>query len=52
MPSGVPGSSSLRARREESGQRDAERIDGLSHEQLLRDTELLLDRRIPGRMPP
>lgn len=33
---------SLRARREESGQRDAERIDGLSHEQLLRDTELLL----------
>ena len=32
---------SLRARREESGQRDAERIDGLSHEQLLRDTELL-----------
>lgn len=33
---------SLRARREESGQRDAERIEGLSHEQLLRDTELLL----------
>ena len=33
---------SLRAHREESGQRDAERIDGLSHEQLLRDTELLL----------
>jgi ATP-dependent DNA helicase RecG len=33
---------SLRARREESGQRDAERIDGLSHEQILRDTELLL----------
>lgn len=31
----------LRARREESGQRDAERIEGLSHEQLLRDTELL-----------
>jgi ATP-dependent DNA helicase RecG len=33
---------SLRARREESGQRDAERIAGLGHEQLLRDTELLL----------
>lgn len=33
---------SLRARREESGQRDAERIEGLSHEQLLRDAELLL----------
>lgn len=33
---------SLRARREESGQRDAERIEGLTHEQLLRDTELLL----------
>ncbi len=33
---------SLRARREESGQRDAERIQGLSHEQVLRDTELLL----------
>lgn len=33
---------SLRARREEAGQRDAERIEGLSHEQLLRDTELLL----------
>jgi ATP-dependent DNA helicase RecG len=32
---------SLRARREESGQRDAERIEGLPHEQLLRDTELL-----------
>ncbi len=32
---------SLRARREESGQRDAERIEGLSHEQLLRDTELI-----------
>ena len=32
---------SLRARREESGQRDAERIEGLSHEQILRDTELL-----------
>lgn len=33
---------SLRARREESGQRDAERIEGVSHEQLLRDTELML----------
>lgn len=33
---------SLRARREEAGQRDAERFEGLSHEQLLRDTELLL----------
>lgn len=33
---------SLRARREEAGQRDAERIEGLSHEQLLRDTEMLL----------
>lgn len=33
---------SLRARREESGQRDAERIEGLSHEQMLHDTELLL----------
>jgi ATP-dependent DNA helicase RecG len=33
---------SLRARREESGQRDAERVEGLNHEQLLRDTELLL----------
>lgn len=33
---------SLRARREDSGQRDAERIEGLGHEQLLRDTELLL----------
>ena len=32
---------SLRARREESGLRDAERIEGLSEEQLLRDTELL-----------
>ena len=32
---------SLRARREESGNRDAERVEGLSHEQLLRDTELL-----------
>lgn len=32
---------SLRARREEAVQRDAERIEGLSHEQLLRDTELL-----------
>ncbi len=32
---------SLRARREESGQRDAERIERFSHEQLLRDTELL-----------
>lgn len=32
---------SLRARRDESGQRDAERIEGLSHGQLLRDTELL-----------
>ena len=32
---------SLRARREEIGQRDAERIEGLNHEQLLRDTELL-----------
>jgi ATP-dependent DNA helicase RecG len=31
----------LRARREDAGQRDAERIDGLSHQQLLRDTELL-----------
>jgi ATP-dependent DNA helicase RecG len=33
--------SSLRARREESGQRDAERIEGLSYEQLLLDTELI-----------
>jgi ATP-dependent DNA helicase RecG len=33
---------SLRARREQSGQLDAERIEGLSHEQMLRDTELLL----------
>ncbi len=32
---------SLLARREESGNRDAERIQGLNHEQLLRDTELL-----------
>jgi ATP-dependent DNA helicase RecG len=32
---------SLRARREESSQRDADRIEGLTHEQLLRDTELL-----------
>jgi ATP-dependent DNA helicase RecG len=31
---------SLLARREETGNRDAERIQGLSHEQLLRDTEL------------
>jgi ATP-dependent DNA helicase RecG len=31
----------LLARREESGNRDAERIQGLSHEQLLRDTELV-----------
>jgi len=31
---------SLQARREESGQRDAERLKGLSHEQILRDTEL------------
>jgi ATP-dependent DNA helicase RecG len=34
---------SLRARREESGRRDAERIEGLPHEQLLRDTELMRD---------
>ena len=33
---------SLLARREELSQRDAERIEGFSHEQLLRDTELLL----------
>ena len=33
---------SLRARREESSQRDAERIEGIGHEQMLRDTELLL----------
>lgn len=32
---------SLRARREESGHRDASRIEGLDHAQLLRDTELL-----------
>jgi ATP-dependent DNA helicase RecG len=32
---------SLRARREESGHRDASRIEGLDHPQLLRDTELL-----------
>ena len=31
----------LRARRDESGQRDAERIEGLTLEQLLRDTELM-----------
>ncbi len=33
--------SSLRSRREESENRNAERIEGLSHEQLLRDIELL-----------
>jgi predicted HTH transcriptional regulator len=33
---------SLRARREKSGNRDAERIEGLNHAQLLCDTELLL----------
>lgn len=33
---------SLRARREKSGNRDAERIQGLNHAQLLCDTELLL----------
>lgn len=32
---------SLRARRDVSGQHDAERVEGLDHEQLLRDTELL-----------
>ena len=32
----------LRARREESSQRDADRIEGLGHGQLLQDTELLL----------
>lgn len=32
---------SLRARRDVSGHRDASRIEGLSHEQLLRDMELL-----------
>lgn len=34
---------SLRARREESGHRDAVRIEGLTDEQILRDTELLHD---------
>lgn len=34
---------SLRARREESGRRDAERLEGLTHHQLLRDIELLRD---------
>jgi ATP-dependent DNA helicase RecG len=33
---------SLLSRREESGNRDAERIEGLNSEQLLRDTELLV----------